>query len=340
MSQLDLPERPAAVSPKKSSWIGQLIHLIAILAVSLVGLTLTSADPVLTALVFALVAAAWWVGWLRLRFALAVACLAGVIGSSLLVAQSPYPLLWIVSSVVTGGFGAWLSERHAREDDFFFLPLGVGITAFLALCTAAFALGLINPPDDFRNWMEFWLATIEQTANQRAEIQLDAHAWTSVRAIWPSFFLSMLMVFWAPALWLGGRLARRATRRLHPIRSRISRFRMRQPYIFLLICALILEILDSLSGWLAWSWIARPMLTVVLIAGLMQGLGVLGFVRRRRRPASSRPSWGLMLLLAAVILIPALGLILAFAISLLGLTDVWFDYRRLEGGRPRHDAEG
>lgn len=253
-------------------------------------------------------------------------------------------VLWMLASVMAGGAMAWLMVRQGCEDDFYFIPTAVALLGFLLL------LGLA----DGLRWGPALKQAEASLAVLHAQFQVQIQQSMSVAQSgslfdpeqirqgsqlvdghFGPFIVTTIIGFWGLGLWLAGRLARRLTGRLWGRQGSIMFFRIRHPYIFLLILGLILEILSSLYAWEQLSYVAWPVLIWFAIACFVEGLGVLLFMVAIRRAAGFRRS-AMVLGVAGFFLLflrPPLGV-------LIGLADVWFDFRKLGRIDETMDLEG
>lgn len=257
-------------------------------------------------------------------------------------------VLWMVSAAMAGGAMAWLLDRQAPEDNFFFIPLAVSALAFWVLIGLADALKWAPTLDLGHQLLEGlrlqWEAEIQRiassgandsTANPLVNADQMQDSWKIVRDHFGPFIVTATVGFWALAMWAASRLARQLIGRLDGRRTAIMLFRIRTPYIFLLILGLILEILSSLYAWGALVYVAWPLFAWFAMGCFFEGLGVLLFMVALRRASGRRRSAMVMGVAGLVLLLlrPLIGL-------LVGLADIWFDFRKLRLIDETLDLEG
>jgi uncharacterized membrane protein len=254
--------------------------------------------------------------------------------------QFPDPTLaWILAGALAGGAGAWLTRREAEEDDFLFVPLGAALLAF-------FVLTGLTSGGRWQHEIQLLIRVIQETrgaieqnihkvqTNGHGLLEISRENWDQVSPVFGYYFLALFIGLWTLGLWFCGRLARRILGRLKGPRPALMLFRIRQRYIFLLILGLILEIFSILSRREGFSYIAWPVLGVMAIAGFFEGLGVILFlVTIRRMLGRPRSAFWLSLL----------GIVVALTFPLvsvvLGLADIWFDFRKLERLRRQIESD-
>lgn len=276
----------------------------------------------------ALALGAFWIGYSRLNRGIVTAILVGCC----LLALKNFPLHNVISipllaaSAAAGALGATLAARNADEDDFFFIPLLLVLGVMLLAITLGAGGG--------------WPKTFERTRVYFAEISVNLKKSlestgkeTPEWVVSMPFLLTLHVILWGLGLWLAGRLARRVTGHLGGLKSSLIMFRIQHRYIFLLILGLILEIFSSLATRETFAYLAWPILGLVALAGFLDGLGILLFLAAIRRMAgrTQEAFW-----------LTVMGVITAFMLgqftALVGLADVWFDFRKLERLRRQLNA--
>jgi vacuolar-type H+-ATPase subunit I/STV1 len=144
-----------------------------------------------------------------------------------------------------------------------------------------------------------------------------------------------VVAFWALGLWLAGRLARRWAGRMDLRRGSLILFRLEQRYIFLLICGIVLWIVGILTGGEKYAlYAAGPILTVFAIACFLEGLAVILFYLALWRTTAAPVPYRLLAIMAMIAAL-FLTFISLLGCMLLGLSDIWFDYRRLKAVEER-----
>ena len=293
----------------------------------------------------ALATAVFWIGYARLHplgvNLMLTVCFLFSMASRLGGEIPSFPSLSVALlgvSAAAGVVGARLTRSDADESDFFFLPLMTGVLLLALLITLGVGGG----------WGVLVGRASRVLAEARLQIQNNLNAAPAAdqaskiyqqeyaRLIMEHFNLSILTVFsvfWALAMWLAGRLARRFLGRLKGLRSHIMMFQIHHRYIFLLILGLILEIFSSLAKRDTFSYLAWPILGVVGLAGFLAGLGIILFLAAIRRMAGQTQSAFWLTLLGVMMAIP-----FWYIIAIFGLADTWFDFRKLERLRRQLEA--
>ena len=117
--------------------------------------------------------------------------------------------------------------------------------------------------------------------------------------------------------------SRRRAGRIHNVVGSFLMFHIRAEYTFLLIAALFLEILTAWLGREGLRMVSYPLFAVCTVAFLIAYLGVVLLLLVRGRMLSPKsPSFGFTVLIV-------LALVFAIYIGpVIGLMDVWFDFRK------------
>jgi hypothetical protein len=139
-------------------------------------------------------------------------------------------------------------------------------------------------------------------------------------------------------------MARRWSGRLDPRRASFLLFRVEHRYIFLLICACVSWIVGILIGReKAALCVAGPVLAAFAVACLVDGLAIVLFHLALWRAMLEPTAWRLRATALFVVFLLLGGLALGLC-AVIGLFDVWFDFRhvkameeRLEADRPSDD---
>lgn len=281
-----------------------------------------------------LVCAAFWVGFYRANPRWVAVALVLIITIAFPVA-SRAAVVWMGASAMGGAMGALLTRRGAGEDDFFFLPVGITLGFFFLAATVVYQGHLDEALQPAAQHLEVARAELGQLAQQgklKEWLNIDQDMWESrIAPNMGQHFLGFFILILTLGIWLTGRLVRRWLGHLQPHRHALILFKMRQPYIFLLIAGLFLAIVVVLSEWTVLSYLSSPLMYVCMLAGFIEGVAVivcLGLISR----AVGRPG-GQWLSLA--------GIFVVFSMwpvgTVLGWSDVWFDYRKCL--RPRVTGE-
>ena len=142
--------------------------------------------------------------------------------------------------------------------------------------------------------------------------------------------VSAMVGFWVLLLWMLNRFARRRLERIRPLAGSLILFRIRPGYTFILIAALVAEILSVRFGREGLESLAFPLFAICGAGFLVVHFAVLFFLvaLRRARTQGARP-WLSALLLAG-------GALMVFYIGpVIGLADVWIDFRKVRAIREK-----
>lgn len=328
---VEFKPRRKSLPPKRTKpltgW-GALMASGVIAAFSLLLLGFGGASPMSAGGLGALVSGAYLYGYLRLNprlvgIELTLFCVAGYL------MDQPVALAWLAGSGMAGAVGALLCGGGAREDHHFFLPPLTALAFFALVYTAADGseggnalLFLTSGVDTLASAMEEALQLPEN--REMLEEIGSGESLTAVAHHLALLSLSFILFVWLLFLWLVTHLVRHRTGRSLRLRETLLLFRIRTAYTFLLIGALVLEIL---SVWLEQERLrlaSYPLFSICAAGFWLVYLGILLFLLALGRVAArNRPQWGLRLLALA-----------AFALSIyvgpfIGLADVWFDFRKM-----------
>ncbi len=336
----ELPDDDPAseVLPEPAGRLAWLNYLL-LPPLTLLAILGAARGPGLSLLLSPLVVLAWWIGFARSNWRICGLELIGVVLATYYIVQPPLAVLWVVASALGGAMGAWLMLRRRREDDYFFLvplaaAIGFVILAWLgggARIYPALELGA-GWLDGLRRGVERDFALLARESPGQAQYYRDMLEPLGER--FAVTMISTLAALWVLALWGAGRIARRGLGLLGGLRGAFILFRIGQPYIFLLIAGLVMAILDGLTPLRGLRMVAIPLLVVVAVGCFIEAMAVILFFGALQR-AAGRIRTGFVWDLAGLALLlwlTPLGL-------LLGLTDVWFDYRRLEAAGRRAGLE-
>lgn len=245
------------------------------------------------------------------------------------------PTFWMMGSALGGGVGAILAQRRFEEDDHFFLPA-------LAAAFSTFVLFLVSRPGGWtegieiiRNYIADYgrefdvMLSLPQNEDIRREF-FRMESWKTFHPMIGLVAVCSLIGLWVLVLWMFNRLARRRAGRIELLGSSLLLFHVRPPYIFLLIAALIFEILGTWLERESLRMISYPLFAVCAVAFVMMYLGLVLFMAAMRR-ASSPSGLGI-----GFSLFVSLALALSFYIGpFVGFADVWLDFRKTRQIRDR-----
>lgn len=281
----------------------------------------------------------YWIGFSRANPRLVGLELIGVILLTYYTVHPPMAVLWVAASAVGAAAGTWLQFKNGNESDFYFLIppaaalsfvflvwLGAGASLSPALTRAGHELVQAR-----REMFEMAKAIETQKPEQGRVLRETLE---ELKGDVDVLIVNFLLVVWTFGLWVAGRVSRAFLGQLGGRRHSLAFFRIDERYIFLLIVGLVLEILNGLAPRWGMQWLAIPLLAVFSLAGFIEGVAVVLFYGAVQRFKGQR--WGGHLWNVAGLV---LAIRLPFLAVLVGLSDVWFDYRRLHGLRQRIDYQ-
>lgn len=238
------------------------------------------------------------------------------------------PAYWLMGSALAGGLAAILTKIDVEEDDQFFLPALTGAVMTFVLFTLGQVGGWADSLTIIAGYIESYresfdvLLALPENAEFRQAVT-SSESWDRIHPRIGLVAVSALIGLWVLVLWLFNRFARRRMGRLGEIKSSLLLFRVRPMYTFVLIVALVLEILSLWLERRGLSSVSYPLIAASAAAFLVVHLGVAAFWAALWRASSERRAT-----VGPIVLI-----VLALAISLyvgpiIGLADVWFDFRK------------
>lgn len=336
----EAPEESAPSEKPRPAWLASLVmYLLVPPGAYLLVLRTAWGDSDTALLTSALTLFLFWAAFSMANPRLIGLELIGVILATYYRVQPPMAVLWVTASAVAAATGVLLWHEQKSEQHYFFL-----VPASAALCFG------------FLVWLGSGARLEPSIARARREFKVErqqAIEWAkdlenrnlpewgkavreAAESPEPEFDIAVAtsrLEMWILALWVFGRVSRRILGQFQNRRHSFVLFKIGHPYIFLLIIGLILEILNSLDPRWGMQWLAFPLLATFAVTCFFDGLAVVlfyGALQRFRGRRTAGFIWdmaGIMLVLTAWG-VPAI---------LIGLSDIWFDFRRLHGVRRRSD---
>lgn len=243
-----------------------------------------------------------------------------------------YGVLWMAAGALGGGALAWLLRQPWREADFMIWPPLVIAAAFIALVWLASAMQLAPAYRAGAQWLQGQSALMNELSGEfyrSGLVKLPPEQIKLVQHYTPWMLTGSSLFLWYAMLWGAGRLARRllGPPARHP-RAALIFFKLEPRHILPLIAALILAILNGLTGRVeAMAW-AFPLFLLIGLAGLAAGCGVV-FFRAALWRAQGRTAQARWLVLGFILVTGFWMPVGPVAVVLLGIADTWLDFRRL-----------
>lgn len=265
--------------------------------------------------------------------------LIGVILATYYRVEPPTAVLWVTSAAVAAATGVLLWHERMGEQHYFFLVPASALVCFVFLVWlgsgARLEPALVRARRELRAERQTILKNVQEYEARNGATTPTRQIHEALDWIGTNFNIAMATIWldlWIVALWVFGRIARRVTGQFQSRRHAFVLFKIGHPYIFLLIIGLILEILNSLAPRGGLQWVAFPLLATFAVACFFDGVAVVlfyGALQRFRGHRTAGFIWDVVGLLLAITQ--------AEAVVLIGLSDIWFDFRRLHGVRRRID---
>ncbi|MCE5229642.1 DUF2232 domain-containing protein [bacterium] len=325
--------RPEAKRSKPRRLAPWLMYLIVPPAAVLLILKTAAGDLNTALITSALSLFVFWAGFSLANPRLIGLELIGVIVGTYYWVQPPMAVLWVTASAIAAGGGVFLFHREKDEQDYFFLVPAAAFAGFVFLiwlgAGASLKPALLRAQRELSVSRRETLALARQLEDQKIEmgrLMREGIEWAGPR--YGVLVTTSWLTMWILVLWVAGRVSRRVLGQFQKRRHAFVLFKIRDRYIFLLIIGLILEIFNGLVPSGGMQWLAIPLLAIFALACFIEGLAIVlffGALQRFRGQRWAGRIWNLA------------GVVLLFSIwqaaVLIGLTDIWFDFRRLQGLR-------
>ncbi len=323
--------RPEASNTPSASPLPAGIIYLLVAAISFAAIFLSQNDIWLAVAASCLTTVTYWMAFLRLNPR-------GIGLELIIILVATYywltkdAVLWMTASALAGGVGAWLTNQRANEDDFLFLPAGAALISFAILLWLGMGGQLEEPIGRAQELIESWRAEVELEFERASKESTDAYLvreyWELIGPVFPQWSVGVVIGAWTVALWFSGRMIRALLGRMNYPFGRFIFFRIHHRYVFLLIASLILVILGfKFQRGACWT-IAAPIFVVLYLATYFAGLAVILFHGTLWRKQGRRVGslWCKVIGVGVLIVFPYAG-------ALIGLADVWFDFRRIDPTR-------
>lgn len=254
---------------------------------------------------------------------------AGIIGGAMAAMLTPTPGKFFAAALLTGLLLPWFETHRPEEDDWFYLvPLGFAL--LLALLSGVDALGR-----DGAVWKEY------RTTMQRAVVKAERlneeglgdrilrneemARWTQGQRMLPMRMAAVCLTGLALSLYVILSFFRRDTESMHAKPEGFVAFHTKEIYLWILLGGLVARIVWHYR---TEAWVGQIGYGLLFLAGagfFLQAIAVVAWHIRKFEV-------GFPVVLSSVAAIAAVvaAPILAAPIAMVGLADVWLDFRRLD----------
>lgn len=332
---------PTAPHSGKPAWLAPLMmYLMLPLGAYLLILRTAWGNPMSAIVTSALTLFLFWAAFSIANPRVIGLELIGVILATYYTVHPAMAVLWVTSSAVAAATGVLLWHEQKNEQHYFFLVPASALVCFIFLLWLGSG-ARVEP------WVARARHELRQSRQQTLEVAklLEDRKMTrlaktmreSVEQSGPLYNIELATFWlesWILALWLFGRISRRILGQFQARRHSFVLFKIGRSYIFLLIMGLILEILNGLAPRWGMQWVAYPLLATFAVACFFDGLAVVFFYGALQRFRGNRVV-GLIWDVAGLML----AITQPMVAILVGLSDIWFDFRRLHGVRRRIDDQ-
>ncbi|MFH0792845.1 MAG: DUF2232 domain-containing protein [bacterium] len=297
-------------------------------AVLWLGVWVSGLHPLATLMAPAM-AIAWTTALLmRVRGGEAAIALAISVAGAAAIPSVRLETVGLVATVATGVGCGWLLRRKSGEDDFFYLPT----MAFAGIFVLGVWLsGLVSETDHFGRFetmlhqsLQEALVELKQRAAEKPNLEPALEEWETLSRKMPYYFIGFAAAIFTLLHYGFGLFVRRRLSASMEVERTLPFFRIRERYLIFLILGLVAEIVALFLNIARLEYVAIPLLMVTGVSYFVQGLGVALFHILLRRALGQRLGANVMALLFMVTLFLYFPLVVV-----LGLLDVWFDFRRL-----------
>jgi len=235
--------------------------------------------------------------------------------------------LVFLPSLVIGCAWLRLPQKKLGSDDRIYLPALSFACVTLILCGLRSLLlrtaGDISSLTGFATVSTWMAQTLEDGASQLSgETQKDFLALVAnLKEVFPYYYIGGQIISFTFMMNFVMRLQRM---RSEPVRPLIF-FKIKEPYVFLLIFAMGAEIFRYLLERKELLYISRPLFVFLGTTYFLAGLAVVGFmiISSRARPKTLLSRWFVIFLVMILLMKPIVG-------AAIGLLDIWFDFRKLK----------
>jgi hypothetical protein len=233
----------------------------------------------------------------------------------------------LLPSLMIGSVWLRLGRKRLELDDHLYLPLlmialGIGILLFFRRqilgYREAFSL-LCGLTDVLTSLHQILLDGAEQLTGEMREEYLALVE--NIQAQFPYYYIGAQIMAFTLVMNFILRVQRQSGDQWQPVLF----LKIKEKYVFLLICGLGIEIVRYLFDQKQFLYVSRSIFVVLGATYFLAGLAVLGFLilTKRLRTDSFFSRWFVLMLLFLIIIKP----VICMAI---GLLDIWFDFRRLK----------
>lgn len=260
------------------------------------------------------------------------------LGIALIIANKVSWLsLLFLAAIMTGMLYSVLLQRRVHEDDYLYVGTGIFFACFFLLIGLRYAMYGQNPLAALQELMTATLNNFEEAmkegiqAGKSAAQQQFLENWPKYRNSLPYYLVGGALSLWMVVTYGVTRVIRS---RLAGAPVSVQPFpflRIKERYLFVLIFGIALEILGRVENQEALFYISSTIFLLVGITYFLVGLSLIGYlflVKQTKSPFS--------IILKAVFLFVIV--FQPYICALLGLLDVWFDFRKLSKPARNHVA--
>lgn len=238
--------------------------------------------------------------------------------------------LLFLAAIMTGMLYPLLVQRRVREDDYMYVGTGIFLAYFFILIGLRYATYGQSPLDALQALMAQILNNIEevlkeglQSGTPGGQQQLFEN-WPQYKNSLPYYLVGSALSLWMLVTYGVTRMIRRHLKGADSPVPPFPFFRIKEQYLFVLIFGIVMEILGRLQNHESFFYISRAIFLFAGITYFLVGLSLIAYlflVKQTQAKSPFSPILKLVLLLVIVFQ--------PYICAILGLLDVWFDFRKL-----------
>jgi hypothetical protein len=250
-------------------------------------------------------------------------------GAALIIAnKASWLSLLLLAAIMAGMLYPILLQRRAHEDDYLYAGTGIFLICLALLSALRYATNGQSPFIALHALMTDMLDHIEQVLKESAasgtspgQQQLLEH-WPQYRSSLLYYLPGTALALWMVVTYSVIRMVRRRMKGASVNVPVFSFMRIKERYLFILIFGIVMEIVGRLENQEVLLYVSRTILLVTGVTYFLVGLSLVTYLFLIKQTAS---------LLAMVLKVAFLIVIIfqPYLLALLGLLDVWFDFRKL-----------
>ncbi len=238
--------------------------------------------------------------------------------------------LLFLAAIMTGMLYPVLIQRRAREDDYMYIGTGIFLACFALLIGLRYATYGQGPLAALQTLMAEILSNIEevlkeglQSGTSEGQQQLFEN-WPQYKNSLPYYLVGSALSLWMLVTYGVTRMIRRRLKGANSPVPPFPFFRIKEQYLFVLIFGIVMEILARLQNQEALFYISRAIFLFAGITYFLVGLSLIAYLFLVKHTQTKSPLSFVMKVVFLFVIV-----FQPYICAILGLLDVWFDFRKL-----------